>query len=283
MQSADKYIRSLLSSTFSDREASQISSIILDELYSLSRLDIIMNRDVISSSKMKEELDQIISRLLKNEPIQYIIGHTPFMNLNFNVKQGVLIPRPETAELVELILKETNIDNPSILDIGTGSGCIAISLANNIRNAVITAFDISDIALETASENAIANNANVKFIKTDILNFDPSIYNNQFDIIVSNPPYIGDSEIADMERNVTEYEPHLALFVPDNDPLLFYRNISFVGKTMLKNGGKLYFEINSLYGSETASMLQEYGYTDISVIKDLQGNDRIVSAIFNNL
>lgn len=278
MLSADKYIRESISGIFSPREASQVSMMILEKICGLSRLDILMGRDSDIKEEHKSMIDAIIERLINNEPLQYILGDTMFMDMNFNVNCNVLIPRPETAELIGLIISENKKSDVSILDIGTGSGCIAISLARNIPDSHVTAFDISEGAIETASLNAKLNNVYIDFRKTDILHFSPSGYVDYFDIIVSNPPYITKSEMKGMENNVLDFEPHLALFVSDEDPLVFYYEIARHSLAMLRSGGRLYFEINCRFGKSTADMLEGMGYSEISVIKDMQGRDRMISA-----
>ncbi len=275
MQSADKYIRESISSLFSTREASQISLMILESVCGLSRTDIPMGKDNLNESQHKI-IDDIISQLKTQRPIQYILGNTDFMNLKFKVAEGVLIPRPETAELINIIIDENKTDNPTILDIGTGSGCIAVSLAHYITNSDVTAFDISDRAISIATENAISNNVNIKFIQKDILNCDYSQFHNQFDIIVSNPPYICEKEKESMHNNVLDFEPHIALFVSNEDPLIFYRTIVNLATQMLKSNGKLYFEINEAFGKETAQLLIDAGFSDVKIINDLQQKERMV-------
>ena len=188
----------------------------------------------------------------------------------------MLIPRPETEELVELMLKEIQAD-VRILDIGTGSGCIAVSLSKELPKAKVTAWDISEKALDVARENNVALKSNVRFVLHDVLGCQP-LPEECYDVIVSNPPYVLEREKCEMERNVLDWEPSLALFVPDNDPLLFYRRIAELGRTLLVPGGKLYFEINRAFGEETASMLREQGYSNLRILKDISGNDRIVIA-----
>ena len=219
----------------------------------------------------------MVDRLLQYEPIQYIIGKTEFYGLPFSVNNNVLIPRPETEELVELILNNTDRNKElTILDIGTGSGAIAISLAYHLPNANIEAWDISPKALDTASENARINDVKVNFQEVDVL--DNITSSQTYDIIVSNPPYVLEEEKAEMEKNVLDYEPHLALFVPNHDALRFYRRIAQIGKQLLNPSGMLYYEINRAKGEETKDMLLKMGYQNIEVIKDIFGNDRIAKA-----
>jgi release factor glutamine methyltransferase len=226
-----------------------------------------------------DSLQNILTRLQTGEPIQYILGHTEFHGLPFNVNPSVLIPRPETEELVEWILDtEDNlpfiIDN--ILDIGTGSGCIAISLKKELPGVAVTAIDISPTALQTAQENAALNHVQVNFIQADILNPTTEIENLQFDIIVSNPPYVTLQDKTQMHRNVTDFEPHSALFVPENDPLVFYKAIADFALKTLRSEGVLFFEINENLGNETMEMLKSKGFKNIEMRKDMSGRDRII-------
>lgn len=219
-----------------------------------------------------------VKDLLKNKPIQYIIGETGFCNLKFKVNENVLIPRPETAEMVYRIYNEQlTINNYpfSILDIGTGSGCIAISLAKAIPDSKVYALDVSGEALKVAKENAIYNDVNINFIHDDILNLKNNI-ETKFDIIVSNPPYVRELEKADMHDNVLEWEPHKALFVSDNDPLIFYRNILEFAKSHLKENGEIWFEINEFLGKEMTDLCHELGFSDVNIYKDFRGKERIL-------
>jgi release factor glutamine methyltransferase len=219
-----------------------------------------------------------VKDLLKNKPIQYIIGETEFCDLKFKVNENVLIPRPETSEMIyKIVNRQRTTDNRqlSILDIGTGSGCIAISLAKQIPNSKVYALDISEKALEVAKENAINNDAEVTFIHDDILSLKNKI-ETKFDIIVSNPPYVRELEKAEMRDNVLNWEPHNALFVSDNDPLIFYRNILEFAKSHLKENGEIWFEINEYLGKEMTDLCKGYGFSDIEIFKDFRGKERIV-------
>ena len=219
-----------------------------------------------------------VKDLLKNKPIQYIIGETEFCDLKFKVNENVLIPRPETSELVYKIVERQKTKDKrqlSILDIGTGSGCIAISLAKNIPGSKVHALDISEKALEVAKENAINNNVDVTFINDDILSLKNNI-ETKFDIIVSNPPYVRELEKAEMRDNVLNWEPHNALFVSDNDPLIFYRNILEFAQTHLNENGEIWFEINEYLGKEMTVLCKEYGFSDIEIFKDFRGKERVV-------
>jgi release factor glutamine methyltransferase len=235
-------------------------------------------RDTVTLTDEKErQLADAIKRLKENEPLQYILGEAEFCGLRLRVNPSVLIPRPETGELVRLIATENKNSHPRILDIGTGSGCIAITLAKELPQSKVSAWDISEEALIVAKENSIICGTKIDLAQRDILTYAPAEA-DKFDIIVSNPPYIKEKEKSLMESNVLDWEPSLALFVPDDNPLLFYRTIAEKAKTMLTPGGQLYFEINREHGTDTCTMLTELGYTDIHLHKDFAGNDRMVSA-----
>lgn len=221
-------------------------------------------------------LDDALGRLANGEPLQYIIGYTPFCGLKFHVDRRVLVPRPETAELVEWVAADC-IKAGAILDIGTGSGCIAVTLANRLPECKVQGWDISDAALEVALENNRLNGTDVEFRKVDILS--AQAQDCRYDVIVSNPPYVLESEKAQMEKKVLEYEPHTALFVPDTDPLLFYRAIAEFGKKALVKGGALYFEINPLESEAMRSMLSDAGYHDIEIRKDIFEKQRMIKAV----
>lgn len=271
------YIRQELSGFYPDAEAAAMAKHILTEKFQLSALDLYAGKDMNFSSEKLSEVNDILTRLKSYEPLQYIIGETWFCGFRFKVTPAVLIPRPETAELIEWIVENGNGERKHILDIGTGSGCIPVSLALMMNAPVVSAWDISEEALTVAAENAHINNADVAFSRVDVLGTEiPYV---KVDIIVSNPPYITESEKVDMEKNVLEWEPGLALFVPDNDPLRFYRRIAEIGLKILNDGGLIYFEINRAYGRETVEMLSSMGYKSIELRKDLSGNDRMIKAL----
>lgn len=278
MHPAYIYIKQAIKGLYPEAEASAIAKAILSEVFHLSVADLYASKDMNLSSKQEEILGVIIDRLKSNEPLQYILGDCSFCGLNFHVKPGVLIPRPETAELVEWIITDNKqSDIPvRILDIGTGSGCISISLAQNLPKAKVDAWDISEEAISIASQNAARLKVDVKFHQIDVFGDIPM--SAKTDIIVSNPPYITNAERTDMEANVLNWEPSIALFVPDDDPLVFYKRIADIGMQILKPNGLLYFEINQRFGQETANMLQQKGYKNISLKKDLSGNDRMIKA-----
>ena len=259
---------------YGEGEAQAIARLIYEVRYGLTLSDLLMGRD---SSVPEDELEQIAIRLEQQEPVQYILGQTEFCGRTFVVNKHVLIPRPETAELCQWIL---TTDATNILDIGTGSGCIAITLAAEMPEAEVTAWDISEEALKVAEENAKRTDVHVKFEQVDILHLPSSILHltSAFDLIVSNPPYICNKERETMEANVLEHEPHTALFVPNDDPLLFYRAIAQYGQTALKEGGWLYFEINPLYAEALHEMLSKMSYHDIEIKEDQYGKQRMIRA-----
>ena len=239
------YIRQSLQDIYPPEEVRALSMLICCDILGVDALDIYMGKDIILSACKQRELENIIFRLQKNEPIQYIRGYAEFGGRNFRVAPGVLIPRPETAELVSLIVKE-NPDARCLLDIGTGSGCIAISLSKSLPGARVDAWDISEEALAIARKNNEELDAQVTFCRQDVFSAD-GMQSGSYDIIVSNPPYVTETEKREMEANVLDWEPELALFVPDEDPLRFYRRIAELGRELLRPDGKLYFEINQAY------------------------------------
>ena len=270
------YIRSRLQPYYTAEEVSALSRIVCCDLLGQAPTDYYLGKDIVLSSKKEQVLEDILQRLSRFEPLQYIEGCTLFLGREFGVAPGVLIPRPETEELVELMLKEIPAD-ARILDVGTGSGCIAISLAKELPDALVTAWDVSPEALSVAQANARKLQADVRFVECDVLACQADEV-GLYDVIVSNPPYVTEAEKADMEPNVLQWEPSLALFVPDDDPLRFYRRIAVLGRDMLADGGRLYFEINRAYGREMVEMLRTMGYVGVRVEKDLSQNDRFVIA-----
>lgn len=280
-----------LSSLYDQHEIESFFYIILAKLHGLKRIDLALNPDSVMDGIHLKQWKNIVSDLKNQKPIQYILGETEFYGLPFLVNENTLIPRPETEELVELIINEAGsgqweAEKVSILDIGTGSGCIAISLAKNIPSAEVFAIDVSEKALATANKNSALNEVTIHFSKVDILNCenlaDLATRNSQlathFNIIVSNPPYVRNLEKAEINPNVLEYEPHLALFVDDMDALLFYRKIAELAKKSLTPNGKLYFEINQYLGKETVQLLEDYGFKNVQLFKDIYGNDRMIAS-----
>nr|WP_315148433.1 peptide chain release factor N(5)-glutamine methyltransferase [uncultured Flavobacterium sp.] len=259
-------------------EAESFFYLILEEKNHLKRIDLALNLDLNFSVEEIQYWNSILEDLKKEIPIQYLLGKTSFYGLVFDVNKDVLIPRPETEELVEWIIEsqksETGVENFKILDIGTGSGCIAISLAKNIPNAQVFAIDISEKALATAQKNADINEVNVIFLLKNILETDD--LEQKFDIIVSNPPYVRELEKLEIKKNVLHNEPHLALFVDDNDALIFYRKIAELAQKCLSPNGQLFFEINQYLGKEMVELLENMNFKNIELRKDIYGNDRMI-------
>ena len=269
------HIKQSLADIYPEGESSALAKWIAIEVLGLTTVELYAGKDNKISTQKLRTLNDIIQRLKRYEPLQYILGETSFCGFPFSVNPDVLIPRPETEELVAWIVADhISKSSVSILDIGTGSGCIAISLARLLSGAAVSAYDVSPEALRIASANARLNDVKVGFRQVDILHVDVPL--RQFDVIVSNPPYITLSEKPGMDHNVTDWEPELALFVPNDDPLLFYRTIARKAKNMLISGGNLYFEINQAYGDNTVQMMQNMGYADVELRKDINGNDRMV-------
>lgn len=258
---------------YGEAEARQIAEMVL-ESRGVSR-----NQLLVEPNEPLEfpDLDLVINDIRAWRPVQYIIGSTEFAGLDFGVSDAVLIPRPETEELVDWVTTEVG-NEATILDVGTGSGCIAIALARAVKGSSVWALDISPEALAVARRNGAKYAPNVQFVEGDALSDFSVLFPEKFDAVVSNPPYIPDSDIALMRRNVTDYEPHTALFVPDNDPLLFYRSIARTARTMLKSGGKLYFEIYESLAEEMQTMLRSEGYDEIVVREDFRGKPRMICA-----
>lgn len=273
-------IRKELSGIYSTDEIESLIFLIFEKLKGYSRTQFLLAKEEILTPEDQSEIDKIVLRLKNQEPIQYILGETEFYGLPFYAVSGVLIPRPETEELVQWIIQENKNTSPTILDIGTGSGCIAISLRKNIPQSTVLACDISPVCLETALLNAALNSAELSVIEFDILNSVPKFEFPKLDILVSNPPYVRETEKLLMERNVLGYEPELALFVPDSDPLIFYSRIADFAQVHLKNGARLYFEINEAFGMECSEMLRGKGFSEITLKKDINGKDRMIGCIY---
>ena len=295
-----RYYASELEKIYDSNEANALIMILLEHYFNIDRVKIAMEPELRLSESELLTLHFAVKELLKNKPIQYIIGETEFCGLRFMVEDGVLIPRPETEEMVKniatcwdkacLVPTGCNVKTmctsslpDSILDIGTGSGCIAISLAKLLKDSTVTAVDVSEKALEIAKKNAEANDVNVNFIKDDILNpKNQELIDSQYDIIVSNPPYVCESEKNEMRANVLDYEPSTALFVPDNDPLIFYRKILEFAQKTLKPAGEIWFEINEKFGKEMKNLCFVMGFKNVEILKDFRGKDRILRAIRYN-
>ena len=274
-----KYYASELEKIYGSDEANALIMILLEHYFGIDRVKIALDPELRLSESELLTLHFAVKELLKNKPVQYILGETEFCGMRFFVDENVLIPRPETEELVNQLVSCSVNHNPSfrILDIGTGSGCIAISLAKLLKNSVVTAVDVSEKALEVAKKNAETNGVNVNFIKDDILNpKNPELLDNQFDIIVSNPPYVCESEKTEMRANVLDYEPSSALFVSDTDPLIFYRKILEFAQETLTPDGEVWFEINEKLGTEMKNLCIEKGFENVEIIKDFRERDRIL-------
>lgn len=287
MQSSKQLYDNLLQqiTAYESPEAKEIVFWLMDFYLGLRKIDILSNK----SFEKAIDWATITERLNNNEPIQYILGETEFYGRRFLVNDSVLIPRPETEELVKYVVEKQKNQFPisissnqlSILDIGTGSGCIAISLAKELPNFKVTAYDISEKALETAKRNAELNKADVIFEKVDILSSQFLILNSQFSIILSNPPYVTKQEIDRMQKNVLDFEPHLALFVEDSEPLIFYEAIANFAFNNLTDNGLVAVEINEALGEETAEVFRRKGFSEVEIIKDIHQKDRFVSAVLH--
>lgn len=275
-------LRHTLMDRFTKDEVRTYIFIIMKEVCGLKPYQILLDKDVLITKNQRRLALEYARRISADEPVQYVFGKEEFFNLQFSVNPSVLIPRPETTELVEMVLEDYMGSAPRILDIGTGSGCIAISLAKYLPEAKVFALDVSEEALAVARENANSNGVKVTFGQEDILrdkNEDDFVSSRIYDCIVSNPPYVTNSEKLKMERNVLEYEPELALFVSDEDPLVFYRVISDFAIRHLATNGSLYFEINQRFGQETVNLLRKKGkYRSVELFKDISGNDRMIRA-----
>jgi release factor glutamine methyltransferase len=291
-----------LSPIYDSGEAESFFYLILEEKQKLKRIDVALNPNLTFSTEEIQLWNSILEQLKQEIPIQYLLGKTSFYGLDFEVNSAVLIPRPETEELVDWIIQgqrsevrgeklEVRSDKIKILDIGTGSGCIAISLAKNIPNGQVFAIDVSEKALATAKKNAIINQVEINFIQTDILQTDdlqklptsnfplPTSHfplPTYFDIIVSNPPYVRELEKEEIKKNVLDNEPHLALFVKDNDALVFYKKIAELAQKNLTPEGQLFFEINQYLGKEMIDLLEKMNFKNIELRKDIYGNDRMI-------
>lgn len=273
-----------LASLYDEYETESFFYIILEDFHHMKRVDLALNPTFELSPELLQQWDNVVAQLKEQRPIQYILGETEFFGLPFYVNEHTLIPRQETEELVDWIIKENlkinKFKDLKILDIGTGTGCIAISLAKNLHNAKVYAMDVSDAALTVAKRNAERNNVDITFIHQSVLETED--LGETFDIIVSNPPYVRNLEKEEIKKNVLDYEPHLALFVEDNDALLFYRKITELAIKNLSENGQLYFEINQYLGNEMVQLLQQHNFKDVELRKDIYGNDRMMKGVFSN-
>lgn len=262
-------------SCYNEREAASVAERFCSDLYGFGRFEVTLDGDLEPTGFDGVVLDGYLGRLAQGEPVQYIIGWSDFYGRRFVVRPGVLIPRPETEELVALIVRENRGTAPRIVDLGTGSGVIAVSLAAEMRDAQVEALDISPVAVAVTRENASANGVGVKIREEDIFAWVPA--SESYDVVVSNPPYIPASERAEMERNVVDYEPDLALFVPDDDPLRYYIRIADVALMGLRKGGRLYFEIHEKLAAETVAMLCQKGFESVEIHNDINSKPRMIA------
>lgn len=269
-------LRNGLTPHYGEREAAAMARAILMHLKGWSLTRLLADEDREASDFVKGRSDEIFRLLMQDVPLQYALGDTTFYGLKLKVRPGVLIPRPETEELVDLIVSENRKSDLEVLDLCTGSGAIAIALARNLPFSRVEATDISPQAVEVARENATELKVKVAIKQSDVFNLE--LPADRYDIIVSNPPYVAESEKATMEPNVLNHEPHIALFVSDENPLIFYRHISMLAAKALVPGGRLYYEINPLYAPSLKEMLESLGYQDIRIIKDIHGKDRFAAA-----
>jgi len=285
LKDLEKIFHKTLDAIYGKDEVSSFFFLCTESFYNISRLDLALDRELSITKVEQHPIFDALEDLKNEKPIQYILGETEFYGLPFKVNKNTLIPRPETEELVSLVItchsERSEESQISILDIGTGSGCIAISLAKNIKNAQVYAMDVTTEAIEKAKENAILNEVDVTFIECDILSFrltELVSASYKFDTIVSNPPYIRNLEKAEIQNNVLNNEPHLALFVDDDNPLIFYRAITEFAVEKLKENGQLFFEINEYLGQETKALVESFGFKNVEIIKDMFGKDRMLKA-----
>jgi release factor glutamine methyltransferase len=279
-QSAEDIFKDLvikLTGIYESSEAKSISYLLLEEMFDIEKSMIVLNKNIEMGPDKMRKLEEVKERLLNHEPVQHIIGRGYFYNRPFNVNENVLVPRQETEEIVARIAKKNNKENHKILDIGTGTGCIAITLGYEMKNPELHAWDVSPEALEVAKTNALLHKMKVRFREVDILGEVKD--ENEYDVIVSNPPYVKEGEKIKMKKNVLKFDPPLALFVPNDDPLKFHKAIGQFAKERLRSGGNLYMEINEKLGADTFELINSLGYTRVKIIKDLNDKDRFVSAM----
>ena len=275
VQKTKRHFIKVLAGLFPHREAEQVMRILLEDLFGIDWNRQLMETNLRIDEWQYAQLKAAVDRLLLGEPVQYVTGVARFCDLSFKVSPAVLIPRPETEELVQKIGTSLLVDKPiRIWDIGTGSGCIAIALAKRFENVEVIGFDVSAAALQIAKENAERNGVQVTFVKDDVLNPQSDEFNKPVDLVVSNPPYVFDSERAAMEANVLDWEPENALFVPDDDPLRFYRKILVLAKPQLNPGGQIWFEINERMGGEMLQLCHDIGFSNAEVLEDFAGKPR---------
>ena len=276
LKEAIEQLRSGLAGVAEPQEVQAMIRIICEDIFNYDQVDVALRQESELPDFAQERVTEIIARLRRHEPLQYIVGSARFHGHRFKVTPAVLIPRPETEQLIDMIIDENPASDLRVLDMGTGSGCIAISLARALRFAQVDALDVSRDALAVARENAAALKVKVRFFESDMLSPQPPA---RYDIIVSNPPYVCWSERESMERNVLDYEPGQALFVPDNDPLLFYKAIAAYATASLERGGRLYLEINQRFGNEVKRLLEGNGFDEVRIIEDSYGKTRFAAAV----
>lgn len=279
LQAVIRFFKTELAPFFPENEVSSMLYVVLDKIFDIQKKDILLGEEKKFSESELLKIIYLVKDLKKHKPLAYILGEWEFYGLLFKVNEHTLIPRSETEELVKLILDENIQENLSILDIGTGSGCIAISIKKMQQKAIVSAFDVSEPALAIAKSNALLNQVEVNFKQVDILT--PHNFLEKYDIIVSNPPYIPLMDINEMDKNVTDFEPHLALFVEDNNPLVFYKAIAEFAKNHLKDKGKLYVEIHEKLGNEVKALFESVGFKQVVIVKDINEKDRIVSCLMD--
>lgn len=276
LKEAIEQLRSGLAGVAEPQEVQAMIRIICEDIFNYDQVDVALRQESELPDFAQERVTEIIARLRRHEPLQYIVGSARFHGHRFKVTPAVLIPRPETEQLIDMIVDENPASDLRVLDMGTGSGCIAISLARALKFAQVDALDVSRDALAVAWENAAALKVKVRFFESDMLSPQPPAH---YDIIVSNPPYVCWSERESMERNVLDYEPGQALFVPDNDPLLFYKAIAAYATASLERGGRLYLEINQRFGNEIKRLLEGNGFDEVRIIEDSYGKTRFAAAV----
>ncbi|WP_347159996.1 peptide chain release factor N(5)-glutamine methyltransferase [Pontibacter chitinilyticus] len=273
-------IRQRIAAAYPEPEAGAIAQLLLEHVLQLSRVQLSLRQQEPVTSEQEAQLEQAVARLQRQEPVQYVLGVAHFYGLDLLVDERVLIPRPETEELVDLVLREhRSRAGLQVLDICTGSGCIPLALAANLQHPIVYGLEVSEEALQVAQVNATKYNLPVTWLQQDIFEPLQSIAAGSLDIVTSNPPYVLETEKQQMRPNVLAYEPHLALFVPDADALKYYRRIATVALSLLKNQGKLYFEINEQYGEEVCALLLQAGFAAATIVKDMFGKDRMVRAV----
>lgn len=275
MEATIQYIEKELAGLYPKTEIKAFVRLILEHVFGLSYTDQVLQRRKKADEPLRKSVVEVVERLKAFEPIQYILGETEFFGMKLKVNPAVLIPRPETEELISWILEQRTEGNPAVLDVGTGSGCIALALKKSFKGAEVWAVDFSQQALQIAHENGRKNSLDVNFFQADILSWENYEWRN-FSLIVSNPPYVRESEKGVMSDNVLKYEPETALFVPDSDPLLFYRRIAEFAQRHLEENGWLYFEINEAFGNETHRLLENAGFCSVETKHDLSGKARMI-------